>query len=115
MVVAEVVPMSVPVRRVTVKLVQKIVARRNGLTTTELLTRTRKRHIARPRQIAMYLATKLTRLSLPDIGWRFGGFDHTTVMYARDIIKNHARGDRNFALELLFLEREIFKGAEVLE
>jgi chromosomal replication initiator protein len=71
-------------RRITVQLVQKVTARYFNMTVQQLLERTRRQAIARPRQIAMYLATKLTRASLPDIGERFGGFDHTTIMYARD-------------------------------
>ncbi|MES1201393.1 MAG: DnaA/Hda family protein, partial [Pseudomonadota bacterium] len=71
-------------RRVTVQLVQKVTARYYNMTVPQLLERTRRNAVARPRQVAMYLATKLTRASLPDIGDRFGGFDHTTIMYARD-------------------------------
>ncbi|MEJ0058617.1 MAG: DnaA/Hda family protein [Terricaulis sp.] len=71
-------------RRITVQLVQKVTARYFNMTVQQLLERTRRQAIARPRQISMYLATKLTRASLPDIGERFGGFDHTTIMYARD-------------------------------
>lgn len=46
------------------------------------LGRCRRRKIARPRQIAMFLARELTPGSLPDIGYRFGGRDHTTVIHA---------------------------------
>jgi chromosomal replication initiator protein len=73
-------------RRITVQLVQKVVARHYGMTVQQLLERTRRHAIARPRQTAMYLACRMTHASLPDIGQRFGGFDHTTIMYARDRI-----------------------------
>lgn len=72
--------------RVTVQLVQKVVARHYNMSVQQLLERTRRHAIARPRQVAMYLACTATQASLPDIGARFGGFDHTTVMYARDRI-----------------------------
>lgn len=73
-------------RRITIQVVQKVVARYYNMSPQQLLERTRRQAIARPRQIAMYLATRLTQASLPDIGARFGGFDHTTIMYARDRI-----------------------------
>jgi len=73
-------------RRITVQLVQKVVARHYGMTVQQLLERTRRHAIARPRQTAMFLACRMTHASLPDIGARFGGFDHTTIMYARDRI-----------------------------
>ncbi len=73
-------------RRITVQTVQKVVARFYGMTVQQLLERTRRHAIARPRQVAMHLASRLTHASLPDIGKRFGGFDHTTIMYARDKI-----------------------------
>jgi chromosomal replication initiator protein len=94
-------------QRITVQLVQKIVARNYGMTVPQLLERTRRQSIARPRQVAMYLASKMTRASLPDIGQRFGGFDHTTIMYARDRIKELAGTDVKLRQELDTLERTI--------
>lgn len=73
-------------KRITVQLVQKVVARHYNMTVQQLLERTRRHSIARPRQVAMFLACQMTHASLPDIGQRFGGFDHTTIMYARDRI-----------------------------
>ena len=58
------------------------VAREFGLSATELMASRRSRNIVRPRQIAMYLATRLTIYSLPRIGLCFGGMDHTTVLHA---------------------------------
>lgn len=112
MVVAEVTPFPVPVRRVTVRLIQKVVARRNGMTTDQLLQRTRRKAVSRPRQMAMYLACALTSLSLPDIGERFGGFDHTTVMHARNRIKLLARQDPALAFEIMCCQRDILRRAE---
>ncbi len=86
--------------RITVQLVQKVVARHFGMTRHQLLERTRRRGVARPRQIAMYVAWKLTGASLPDIGQRFGGFDHTTVMYARDRIEAFMRENYDFQQEV---------------
>jgi chromosomal replication initiator protein len=94
-------------RRVTVQNVQKVVARYFNMTTQQLLERTRRQSIARPRQIAMYLATRLTQASLPDIGQRFGGFDHTTIMYARDRIAELLETDSKMRQEVDTLIRLI--------
>lgn len=94
-------------RRITVQLVQKVVARHFGMTTQQLLERTRRHAIARPRQVAMFLACRMTHASLPDIGQRFGGFDHTTIMYARDRIAALAEQDINLKTELEGIARAI--------
>lgn len=94
-------------RRITVQLVQKVVARHYNMTPQQLLERTRRHAIARPRQVAMYLACKMTHASLPDIGQRFGGFDHTTIMYARDRIEALAETDPNLKAELETVARAI--------
>ncbi|MBC7769007.1 MAG: AAA family ATPase [Phycisphaerales bacterium] len=94
-------------RRITVQLVQKVVARHYNMTPAQLLERTRRHAIARPRQVAMYLACKMTHASLPDIGQRFGGFDHTTIMYARDRIGALAEADPNLKAELENVARTI--------
>jgi len=98
-------------RRVTVNVVQKVVARHYNMTTQQLLERTRRHSIARPRQIAMHLACRLTHASLPDIGQRFNGFDHTTVMYARDKIAELAAKDAGLNAELETLIRLIRREA----
>ncbi len=67
---------------VTIENIQKTVAEYYKIRTSELLSSTRSRTIARPRQIAMSLAKELTNHSLPEIGRAFGGRDHTTVLYA---------------------------------
>ncbi len=63
-------------------IIQSIVARYYDVTVEQLKSKNRSRHLAYPRQIAMYLSRELTGLSLPQIGQAFGGRDHTTVMYA---------------------------------
>lgn len=94
-------------RRVTVQLVQKVVARHYGMAVPQLLERTRRHAIARPRQVAMYLACRLTHASLPDIGARFGGFDHTTIMYARDRIAELMAKEPALAAEIETIIRAI--------
>jgi chromosomal replication initiator protein len=94
-------------RRITVQLVQKVVARHYGMTVPQLLERTRRQAIARPRQVAMYLACRMTHASLPDIGQRFGGFDHTTCMYARDRIAKMVEEDPALKAEIETIMRAI--------
>ncbi|MRH78404.1 chromosomal replication initiator protein DnaA [Spiribacter sp. C176] len=67
---------------VTIENIQKTVAEYYKIRVSDLLSKTRSRSIARPRQVAMALAKSLTNHSLPEIGEAFGGRDHTTVMHA---------------------------------
>ena len=69
-------------RRITVDEIQKATAEHFALKQADLLSERRTRAVARPRQLAMFLAKTLTTRSYPDIGRRFGGRDHTTVLHA---------------------------------
>ncbi|HTY48512.1 MAG TPA: helix-turn-helix domain-containing protein, partial [Steroidobacteraceae bacterium] len=69
-------------RLVTIDNIQKTVAEYFRVRVADLLSKSRSRSIARPRQIAMALARELTTYSLPEIGDAFGGRDHTTVLHA---------------------------------
>jgi chromosomal replication initiator protein len=69
-------------RKVTVDTIQKTVAEHYSLKQADLISERRARAVARPRQVAMWLAKQITTRSLPDIGRRFGGRDHTTVLHA---------------------------------
>ncbi|VXD03007.1 chromosomal replication initiator protein DnaA [Sphingomonas sp. 8AM] len=69
-------------RRVTIDQIQKLVCDHFELKPLDLLSARRARAVARPRQIAMYLAKRLTTRSLPEIGRKFGGRDHSTVIHA---------------------------------
>jgi chromosomal replication initiator protein len=65
----------------------------------------RARLVARPRQVAMYLAKQLTSRSLPEIGRKFGGRDHTTVMHAVRKIEELKAADRTLAEDIELLKR----------
>ena len=69
-------------RRITIDSIQKTVAAYYKIRVGDLLSKRKTRSVARPRQVAMALAKELTRYSLPEIGDRFGGRDHTTVLHA---------------------------------
>jgi chromosomal replication initiator protein len=69
-------------RRVTIEEIQRRVAEHFNVRFAEMTSSRRARVVARPRQVAMYLSKQLTSRSLPEIGRKFGGRDHTTVMHA---------------------------------
>ena len=70
------------IRVITVDKIQNIVSNFFNIQVSEMLSQRRSRPLARPRQIAMYLAKKMTSRSLPEIGRRFANRDHTTVIHA---------------------------------
>jgi len=74
--------LSVQNRQISVENIQKTVADFFGIKIADMYSKKRPANIARPRQIAMYLAKELTQKSLPEIGELFGGRDHTTVLHA---------------------------------
>jgi len=75
-------------RQVSIDNIQRTVAEYYSIKISDILSKRRNRTIARPRQMAMYLAKELTNHSLPEIGEAFGGRDHTTVLHAcRKIIE----------------------------
>jgi chromosomal replication initiator protein len=79
----------------TIERIQELVAKRFGMGVPELVSQKRSHAIAHPRQVAMYLCRELTDSSLPLIGRRFGGRDHTTVIYATTNIANLIQEDRD--------------------
>jgi len=94
-------------RRVTVDDIQKATAEHFGLKQSDLLCERRTRALARPRQAAMWLAKQLTTRSLPDIGRRFGGRDHTTVLHAVRRIEALRTTDPQLTQDLEVLMRKL--------
>jgi len=97
-------------RRVTVDDIQKATAEHFGLKQADLISQRRTRSVARPRQAAMWLAKQLTTRSLPDIGRRFGGRDHTTVLHAVRRIEELKAADPQLAQDLEALVRKLRGG-----
>jgi chromosomal replication initiator protein len=96
-----------PEKSVPVDTIKRRVAAFFDLSLEDLVSPRRHRAVARPRQIAMYFCKRLTRRSFPDIGQRFGGRDHTTVMHAVKRIEELALADPAFAAELVEIGRKI--------
>jgi chromosomal replication initiator protein len=92
-------------RRVSIEEIQRKVAEHYRIRFNEMTSQRRARNIARPRQVAMYLAKQLTSRSLPDIGKRFGDRDHTTVMHAVGRVAALMETDAAFAEDVELLRR----------
>ena len=92
-------------RRVTIEEIQRKVAEHWNLRLTDMSSARRARAVARPRQVAMYLAKQLTSRSLPEIGRKFGNRDHTTVMHAVSRITELMDVDPAFADDVELLRR----------
>ena len=90
-------------RKVTIEEIIRKVADHYNLRMTDLMSARRSRSIARPRQVAMFLSKMLTSKSLPEIGRRFGGRDHTTVIHAVRKIE-----------ELKFVDAQLSEEVEIL-
>jgi len=92
-------------RRVTIEEIQKRVAEHFNIRVADMHSARRARAVARPRQVAMYLAKQLTSRSLPEIGRKFGGRDHTTVMHAVKKVESLCATDAPFAEDVELLRR----------
>jgi chromosomal replication initiator protein len=92
-------------RRVTIEEIQKRVAEHFAIRLADMHSPRRARAVARPRQVAMYLSKQLTSRSLPEIGRKFGGRDHTTVMHAVRKIEELRASDHGFAEDIDLLRR----------
>ncbi len=92
-------------RRVTIEEIQKRVAEHWNIRLTDMSSARRARAVARPRQVAMYLAKQLTSRSLPEIGRKFGNRDHTTVMHAVSRVTEIMGVDAAFAEDVELLRR----------
>jgi chromosomal replication initiator protein len=94
-------------RRVTIDEIQRKVAEHFNLRVADMYSERRARAVARPRQVAMFLAKNLTQRSLPEIGRKFGGRDHTTVMHAVKKVEELMASDHGFAEDIELLRRTL--------
>ncbi len=92
-------------RRVTIEEIQKRVAEHFNVRIADMHSARRARAVARPRQVAMYLSKQLTTRSLPEIGRKFGGRDHTTVMHAVKKVEELKSMDASFDEDVEMLRR----------
>jgi chromosomal replication initiator protein len=99
--------LSVQNRQISVENIQKTVADFYNIKVADMYSKKRPANIARPRQIAMYIAKELTQKSLPEIGELFGGRDHTTVLHAVRKIADERSRDSQLNHELHVLEQSL--------
>lgn len=92
--------------------IQQVVARHYEMTRTQLLADRRFKPIVRARHVAMYLAKTMTPRSLPEIGRRFGGRDHTTVIHAVRKVEADMAADEAFRAEVEMIRGKVMEGAE---
>ena len=91
--------------RIKIDDILKVVGRHYNVARTDLLSPRRARTVVMPRQVGMYLAKKMTSRSLPEIGRRFGGRDHSTVLHAVRKIEEQIKTDDRLAREVALLIR----------
>jgi chromosomal replication initiator protein len=91
--------------RIRIDDILRVVGQHYNVPKTDLLSTRRARSVVRPRQVGMYLAKKLTLRSLPEIGRRFGGRDHSTVLHAVRRMEDLLERDEKFAREMGLLVR----------
>ncbi len=94
-------------RRITIDEIQRKVAEHYNIRLADMHSARRSRNVARPRQVAMFLAKQLTARSLPEIGRKFGGRDHTTVMHAVRKVEELVGEDVSFAQDVEVIKRAL--------
>jgi len=96
-------------KRVKIEDIQRIVAKHYNVSRADVLSSRRTQTVVRPRQVAMYLSKQMTLRSLPEIGRRFGGRDHTTVLHAVRKIDDLAKRDQALADEIELIRRMLLE------
>lgn len=94
-------------QRLTVEEIQRKVAEYFNIKMSDMVSNRRMQNIARPRQVAMYIAKQLTSKSLPEIGRKFGGRDHTTILHAVRKVQELCGEDFDFANDVEILKRSL--------
>ncbi|MEX1064091.1 MAG: chromosomal replication initiator protein DnaA [Candidatus Paceibacterota bacterium] len=101
--------LNTPYRKTTHQLILKSVADFYGVPLTDLVKRSRKKEIVKPRQIAMFLLREETKSSFPEIGSKLGGRDHSTVIHAYEKIRREEEENESTKQELLLIKERIYQ------
>jgi chromosomal replication initiator protein len=94
-------------RAITIDQIQKRVAEHFDVRIADMTSKRRPANIAFPRQIAMYLARELTKVSLSEIGGAFGGRDHGTVLHSHRLVKSRMQKDESTRNVVSFLDSQL--------
>lgn len=102
--------LNAPYRKTTPQIIMKTVADFYGITQIDLMKRSRKKEIVRPRQICMYLLREESRSSFPEIGQKLGGRDHSTVIHACEKINREEQEQESVKQELILIRERLYQG-----
>ncbi|MBI2065301.1 MAG: chromosomal replication initiator protein DnaA [Candidatus Yanofskybacteria bacterium] len=97
-----------PYRKTSPQTVLKSVADFYSISTVDLVKRSRKKEVVRPRQVAMFLLREETKLSFPEIGQKLGGRDHSTVIHACEKIRKEETNDEAMKQELVLIRERVY-------
>lgn len=100
--------LSTPYRKTSPQTILKSVADFYSISAADLIKRSRKKEVVKPRQVAMFLLREETKLSFPEIGQKLGGRDHSTVIHACEKIKGEVSVDEPLKQELILIKERVY-------
>lgn len=100
--------LSTPYRKTSPQAILKAVADFYNISSADLVKRSRKKEIVKPRQVAMFLLRDETKLSFPEIGQKLGGRDHSTVIHACEKIRGESNVDEPLKQELILIKERVY-------
>lgn len=100
--------LNAPYRKTSPQTILKAVADFYNISAADLLKRSRKKEVVKPRQVAMFLLRDETKLSFPEIGQKLGGRDHSTVIHACEKIKAESAVDEPLKQELVLIKERVY-------
>ena len=104
--------LNTPYRKTSPQVILRSVADFYSISPNDLLKRSRKKEVVKPRQVAMFLLREETKLSFPEIGQKLGGRDHSTVIHACEKIRGEASLDENLKQELVLIKERVYNSFE---
>ncbi|KKR09609.1 MAG: Chromosomal replication initiator protein DnaA [Candidatus Yanofskybacteria bacterium GW2011_GWD1_39_16] len=104
--------LSSPYRKTSPQTILKAVADFYSISANDLIKRSRKKEVVRPRQVAMFLLREETKLSFPEIGQKLGGRDHSTVIHACEKIRGEASTEDSLKQELILIKERVYNSFE---
>lgn len=104
--------LNTPYRKTSPQVILRSVADFYSITSNDLLKRSRKKEVVKPRQVAMFLLREETKLSFPEIGQKLGGRDHSTVIHACEKIRGESAMDENLKQELVLIKERVYNSFE---
>ena len=104
--------LNTPYRKTSPQVILKSVADFYSISSADLIKRSRKKEVVKPRQVAMFLLREETKLSFPEIGQKLGGRDHSTVIHACEKIKKEVSVDESLKQELVLIKERVYNSFE---